>query len=242
MISMGRTTIHRYIMLQLLAILAAALLLAVGILLYRTGRLSGSSYRPPEGHDTIQAEDVVMAYQALETELIDAVDYYIESYTAWVDRESPLDARFLVKSCILYDVDVRMVLAQARVESNLGVSGMAVKTNNIWNVGVYDGKTHREIHDGYKFKTPALALLAYLDLLKRRYLVTKSELEVMTDFVDVDGRRYATAQNYELQLMSIYIDMCKHTDLGILWLETRDLYQHMQMVLEHPEKHVGKSK
>ena len=64
----------------------------------------------------------------------------------------------------------------------------------------------------------------------------------MTDFVDVDGKRYATAPNYELQLMSIYIDMCKHTNLGTLWLETRGLYQHMRMVLKHPEKHVGKTR
>lgn len=127
----------------------------------------------------------------------------IDNYIITVAPQSTLDGLYLLNKCLEYNVDIVFVLAQATLESHLGTSGMAKKTNSVFNVGAYDGKTLSNISSKHKFDNPNLSIEPYLILLNNRYLDGKSERELLNNFVDKDGKRYASYINYEKELLII---------------------------------------
>lgn len=104
-----------------------------------------------------------------------------------------------------YGVDVRLVLAQGHVESHFATKGTAKKTNSIFNVGAFDGHSAAtQIKNGYGYTHPDYSVEPYLKLLKSRYLVKgKTERDLLNNFVDVNGGRYASNLSYE-QALKLY--------------------------------------
>lgn len=140
-----------------------------------------------------------LKYWSSKDSLVTEIDKYIQATAP----ESSIDGLFLLNKCLEYNVDVVFVLAQATIESHFGTTGMAKKTNSVFNVGAYDGKSISGISNKHKYENPNLSIEPYLVLLNNRYLDGKSEADLLEKFVDKDGKRYASYPHYEKELIGI---------------------------------------
>lgn len=147
----------------------------------------------------VENEMYVLKYYAAKKNLVLAVDSYITS----VAPNSAVNGIAIVDACIEHNVDIKFVLAQAHVESHFGTAGVAAKTNSIFNVKAYDGRSANDmIEKGHGYKHPDNSIVPYLELLKSRYLVNgKTEKDLLINYVDKDGQRYASSKTYEQMLV-----------------------------------------
>lgn len=168
---------------------------------------------------TVQNRENLLHMQQVKCNLVDEVDSYIHK----IAPTSCLNGITLVESCDEYDIDVLFVLAQGQIESHYGTRGIAEKTNSVFNVHSFDGVSADEIlSSGKGYKHPDYSVDPYLKLLKERYLVDgKTERDMFHKFVDKDGKRYASAENYERQLMNTYLRIDSITDISKLQREYR---------------------
>ena len=139
-------------------------------------------------------------YDAAREALAIEVDKYINT----VAPNADIDALNLIDLCSEYNVDLRLALAQGHVESHFGTKGTAARTNSIFNVGAYDGySAEKQIKNGYGYKHPDYSVEPYLRLLTTRYLIDgKTEEDLLENFVDSAGHRYASCTTYESMLKS----------------------------------------
>lgn len=139
-------------------------------------------------------------YDAAREALAVEVDKYINT----VAPNADIDALNLIDLCGEYNVDLRLALAQGHVESHFGTKGTAARTNSIFNVGAYDGySAAKQIKNGYGYKHPDYSVEPYLRLLTTKYLVDgKTEEDLLENFVDMHGHRYASCTTYESMLKS----------------------------------------
>lgn len=139
-------------------------------------------------------------YDAAREALAIEVDKYINT----VAPNADIDALNLIDLCSEYNVDLRLALAQGHVESHFGTKGTATRTNSIFNVGAYDGySAEKQIKNGYGYKHPDYSVEPYLRLLTTKYLVDgKTEEDLLDNFVDSAGHRYASCTTYESMLKS----------------------------------------
>ena len=157
----------------------------------------------------IYQERTELKYWSSKDSLVTAIDNYIITTAP----ESTVDGLFLLNKCQEYNVDLVFVLAQATLESHFGTTGMAKKTNSVFNVGAYDGKSSHTISSKYKYENPNLSIDPYLTLLNDSYLEGKSEEELLSNFVNKDGKRYASYKNYEKELQIIIKRIEDDTDI-----------------------------
>ena len=151
-----------------------------------------------------------LKYWSSKDSLVTEIDKYIQATAP----ESSIDGLFLLNKCLEYNVDVVFVLAQATMESHFGTTGMAKRTNSVFNVGAYDGMSISGISNKHKYENPNLSIEPYLVLLNNRYLDGKSEADLLEKFVDKDGKRYASYPHYEKELMSIINKMNETTNIN----------------------------
>lgn len=157
----------------------------------------------------IYQERTELKYWSSKDSLVAAIDNYIITTAP----ESTVDGLFLLNKCQEYNVDLVFVLAQATLESNFGTTGMAKKTNSVFNIGAYDGKSIHAISSKYKYENPNLSIDPYLTLLNDSYLDGKSEEELLNNFVNKHGKRYASYKNYEKELQIIIKKIEDNTDI-----------------------------
>ena len=157
----------------------------------------------------IYQERTELKYWSSKDSLVAAIDNYIITTAP----ESTVDGLFLLNKCQEYNVDLVFVLAQATLESNFGTTGMAKKTNSVFNIGAYDGKSIYAISSKYKYENPNLSIDPYLTLLNDSYLDGKSEEELLNNFVNKHGKRYASYKNYEKELQIIIKKIEDNTDI-----------------------------
>lgn len=136
-----------------------------------------------------------LRYDSLMLELSNEIDAYISK----VSNGLSLMSGFVVASqCVEYDIDVCFVLAQGEQESHFGTYGLARKTNSVFNVFAYDGDSYNEINKNGKYEHPNDCIEPYLRLLKRDYLVDgKTEFDLLDNYINKNGARYASFENYE---------------------------------------------
>lgn len=139
-------------------------------------------------------------YDAAREELAIEVDKYINT----VAPNADIDALNLIDLCSEYNVDLRLALAQGHVESHFGTKGTAARTNSVFNVGAYDGySAEKQIKNGYGYKHPDYSVEPYLRLLTTKYLINGvTEEDLLENFVDMHGHRYASCTTYESMLRS----------------------------------------
>lgn len=162
----------------------------------------------------IVEDEATLSYNHYKYELVKDVQRYIDS----VAPTSSLTAITLVNCCEQYDLDVKFVMAQAQVESHFGTTGVARKTNNVFNVGAYDGVSSDNIHKKFKYKHPDYSIEPYMKLLYKNYINENgNELMLLNNYVTRSGKRYASSKEYEAHLRSVYkyID----TRTGITYLQ-----------------------
>ena len=153
-----------------------------------------------------------LKYWETKSNLCDEVQKYIIS----VAPTSNLRSYAIVEECEKFNIDVKFVLAQGEIESHFATKGIGGKLHNVFNVGVFDGLTAEEVKTTYKYDYPNQSIKPYLDLLHRRYLVNKLEVDLMDKYVDVDGKRYATDPTYETKLRERYTYISMHTKIDSL--------------------------
>lgn len=136
--------------------------------------------------------------------LVMAVDTYIKSKS-----DADISAELLVHHCLKDSVSIVLALAQGQLESGLGSAGRATKTKSIWNVGGWDGHTHRT---STNYETFNDAIPAYTSLMRRRY----RDADPYKNFIDCDGKRYASDSTYEHKLSHIASYIVKNTSIDTL--------------------------
>lgn len=162
---------------------------------------------------SIMQDESTLSYNYYKYELVENVQKYIDS----IAPANNLNAIVLVNSCEKYDIDIRFVLAQAQIESHFGTTGIAKKTNNVFNVGAYDGKASDQIHKKFKYDHPDYSIEPYLKLLFKNYITENgNELLLLNKYVNKQGKRYASNPNYETQLRITYKNITNNTSIGYL--------------------------
>lgn len=142
-------------------------------------------------------EKNTLKYDSIKLVLVNEVNTYINSVT----NSSALDGIVIVNSCIKYNIDICFVLAQAEIESHFGTKGLARKTNSVFNVFAFDGQTYNEINKNGKYAHPNNSVEPYLNLLCKEYLIDgKTEYDLLHNYINKDGKRYASDENYEKNL------------------------------------------
>lgn len=172
------------------------------------------SYYPFE----IMRHEAQLSYNEYKSELVKEVKNYIDS----VAPTSSLNAYALVEACEKYDLDIKFVLAQGQIESHFGTTGMAIKTNSVFNVGAYDNLRYEEINGKYKYRHPDYSIEPYMRLLYRDYITgTKTELDLMAKFVNKNGKAYSSNPNYERALLNLFKKIDNNTNMTRLQGEIR---------------------
>ena len=172
-----------------------------------------------KGHHAERYEKYTYAYDCMKEAEVTYWDYKValinevQNYITQIAPTSNLRGYALVEECEKYNIDICFVLAQGEIESHFGTKGIASKLNSVFNVGIYDGKTTEEIDNKYKFDYPNESIEPYLKLLINRYLINKTEEDLMKKFVDKDGKRYASNPNYEIMITERYKFISENTKI-----------------------------
>ena len=147
-------------------------------------------------------EQRLAEYNEARNQLAIEVDNYISS----VAPKANIDAFLMVDLCWQYGVDIRFVLAQGHIESHFATKGTASRTLSIFNVGAYDGHSaSRQRRNGFGFSDPNESIEPYLQLITTEYMVDgKTESDLMKNYVNNLGMRYASNPRYESMLRSVY--------------------------------------
>ena len=159
-----------------------------------------------------------LKYDAAKLEIVNEVDKYIKS----VAPQSSLDAYVIVEECLNNSLDICFVLAQGEQESHFGTTGLARRTNSVFNVYAFDGHSHEQISEKGKYKHPNYSVAPYIELLKNDYLVDgKTEYDLMDgEYVNKHGKRYASSETYEKSLLAKYTKIRQTTKIDSLNQET----------------------
>lgn len=163
----------------------------------------------------IEAE---LKYQETKSQLCDEVQKYIIQ----IAPTSNVRGYAIVEECERFNVDIKFVLAQGEIESHFATKGLGYKLNNIFNVGMYDDFNESNIADRYKYDYPNQSIRPYLELLTRKYLVNKLEADLMDNYVDTNGNRYASDVNYESKLREKHTFILMHTKIDSLQKQMRN--------------------
>lgn len=196
------------------------LLISLGfIILMGFGLINFFSIEKLKGHHAEKYDKYTYVYDCIKEAEITYWDYKcalvneVQTYINTISPSSNLRGYALVEECEKYGVDICFALSQAEIESHFGTKGVASKLNSVFNVGIYDGKTAEEIDNKYKFDYPNESIEPYLKLLNERYLVNKTEQDLMNEFVDINGNRYASNPNYENMISDKYKYITENTKI-----------------------------
>lgn len=111
------------------------------------------------------------------------------------------DLRFnpdnLVLASYQYDYDLPLLLAQLQMESHFGTTKRAQRTNSMFSIGAYD-----DGRDVVKYADQDSSIIPFIKIIKRDYLMNgKKDIDqLLQNFVNHNGNRYASNPNYESDL------------------------------------------
>ncbi len=160
-------------------------------------------YESPVVNEEDAIREMMMEeYEIARNQLAIEVDNYITS----VAPKANIDPYLMIDLCWEYGVDIRFVLAQGQIESHFATKGTAARTLSVFNVGAYDGHSaSRQRRNGFGFSDPNESIEPYLQLITTEYMVNgKTESDLMKNYVNGLGMRYASNPKYESMLRSVY--------------------------------------
>ena len=153
-----------------------------------------------------EAEEIIMSNQPDSTfiQRVNAVKKYMKA-AAENQGYNPEDIKLSPEAMVLAadenDFDLPFLLAQAHLESCLGLTPRARKTNSVFSVGCYDnGK------NVCKYSTQDDSIVPYINLIKNDYLVDGKTIENLLQkgkFVNAINKRYASDPYYEGKVKNI---------------------------------------
>ena len=146
----------------------------------------------------VYRENLELDYYRSKDALVDVVDSYIKE----VAPSSIMNGIAFVNKCDEYNMNLFFVIAQAQVESAFATKGLGQKMNSAFNVKAYDGKGSKYMD---KYHHPDESIEPYIVLIKNDYMGdSKTEMDLMDNYVNFEGKRYATNPDYESMLLSTY--------------------------------------
>ena len=146
----------------------------------------------------VYRENLELDYYRSKDVLVDVVDSYIKE----VAPSSIMNGITFVNKCDEYNMNLFFVMAQAQVESAFATKGLGQKMNSAFNVKAYDGKGSKYMD---KYHHPDESIEPYIVLIKNDYMGdSKTEMDLMDNYVNFEGKRYATNPDYEAMILSTY--------------------------------------
>ena len=146
----------------------------------------------------VYRENLELDYYRSKDALVDVVDSYIKE----VAPSSIMNGIAFVNKCDEYNMNLFFVMAQAQVESAFATKGLGQKMNSAFNVKAYDGKGSKYMD---KYHHPDESIEPYIVLIKNDYMGdSKTEMDLMDNYVNFEGKRYATNPDYEAMILSTY--------------------------------------
>ena len=146
----------------------------------------------------VYRENLELDYYKSKDALVDVVDSYIKE----VAPSSIMNGIAFVNKCDEYNMNLFFVIAQAQVESAFATKGLGQKMNSAFNVKAYDGKGSKYMD---KYHHPDESIEPYIVLIKNDYMGdSKTEMDLMDNYVNFEGKRYATNPDYETMMLSTY--------------------------------------
>ena len=146
----------------------------------------------------VYRENLELDYYRSKDVLVDVVDSYIKE----VAPSSIMNGITFVNKCDEYNMNLFFVMAQAQVESAFATKGLGQKMNSAFNVKAYDGKGSKYMD---KYHHPDESIEPYIVLIKNDYMGdSKTEMDLMDNYVNFEGKRYATNPDYEAMMLSTY--------------------------------------
>ena len=146
----------------------------------------------------VYRENLELDYYRSKDALVDVVDSYIKE----VAPSSIMNGITFVNKCDEYNMNLFFVIAQAQVESSFATKGLGQKMNSAFNVKAYDGKGSKHMD---KYHHPDESIEPYMVLVKKYYMGdSNTEMDLMNNYVNFEGKRYATNPDYESMMLSTY--------------------------------------
>lgn len=155
--------------------------------------------------DSIVYVDSLSHNVLIKNALIKEVSTYI-SYQAPKANETHVNkiSNHLVSNCLENDLDICFVMSQTQLETNFGTLGAGRSSSRKSLFGVANKK-----YDTYEN-----AIIDYIDILQRLYLVNgKTENNLLHNYVNKNGHRYAENVNYERHLRTTYNYIKRNTSI-----------------------------
>ena len=154
----------------------------------------------------VYREILELDYYRSKDALVDVVDSYIKE----VAPSSVMNGIAFVNKCDEYNMNLFFVIAQAQVESSFATKGLGQKMNSAFNVKAYDGKGSKYMD---KYDHPDDSIEPYIILVKKNYMGdSKTEMDLMNNYVNFEGKRYATNPDYEEMMLSTYKKLINRYD------------------------------
>lgn len=183
----------------------------------------------PTTHITTQVDSTAVIIEQNRVSFENARDILaveVHNYISTIAPRAEIDPYILIDLCTEYDIDVAFVMAQGQIESHYATAGTAKRTKSIFNVGAYDGHSAaRQCRNGFGFEDPNDSIEPYLILLTSDYLVNgKTINDLMNNYVNHLGMRYASNRKYESQLKSVYNKIYRNPEFRIAYEEYKNCY------------------
>jgi hypothetical protein len=148
------------------------------------------------GKSEIKFENLI---EVIEEESTSEYDIYVSiadsvlvDYKTEMNGKMMADAWIKTKEKFGVDVPVTLSLAQAKMESKYCTSSLAKSKNNPYSLkGSKTYKTYNSLEEG---------IIGYYELMAKNYLACKTLDELLINFVNCNGHRYAGSVNYEYNL------------------------------------------
>ena len=154
----------------------------------------------------VYRENLELDYYRSKDALVDVVDSYIKE----IAPSSVMNGIAFVNKCDEYNMNLFFVIAQAQVESSFATKGLGQKMNSAFNVKAYDGKGSKYMD---KYDHPDDSIEPYIILVKKNYMGdSKTEMDLMNNYVNFEGKRYATNPDYEEMMLSTYKKLINRYD------------------------------
>ncbi len=101
-------------------------------------------------------------------------------------------------------VPLELAISQAIVETSLGNTGVGKSRNNPYSINSHKGyKKYQNITEG---------VLEYYDIMARTYLRCRNTEQLLRNFKNCKGGKYATSNKYLPYLREIYYEIKKISD------------------------------
>ena len=154
----------------------------------------------------VYRENLELDYYRSKDALVDVVDSYIKE----IAPSSVMNGIAFVNKCDEYNMNLFFVIAQAQIESSFATKGLGQKMNSAFNVKAYYGKGSKYMD---KYDHPDDSIEPYIILVKKNYMGdSKTEMDLMNNYVNFEGKRYATNPDYEEMMLSTYKKLINRYD------------------------------